>query len=80
MRPTLIFVRHTEFGDRAFPHAAELPPDFLPPEAINRLLDSGRLRECRERRSLHRLFSEFSGCQDTELLSDVERTAYALPP
>ena len=44
MRPTLIFVRHTDFGDRAFPHAAELPPNFLGQEVIDKLLDSGRLK------------------------------------
>ena len=79
MRPTLIFVRHTEFGDRAFPHAAELPPDFLPPEAINRLLDSGRLRECSGRRSLYRLFARFSGTNEKEELTAEELAAYSLP-
>jgi len=45
-------------------------------------IDQGRVREydSRDRRSLYRLFSRFSGCEETELLSDVERTAYALPP
>ena len=72
MRPCLVFVRHTEFGDRAFPHAAELPPDYLNQDAIDKLLDSGRLREYGERRSLYRLLHVFSGCKESQPLTDDE--------
>ena len=78
MRPCLVFVRHTEFGDRAFPHAAELPPDFLNQETIDKLLDSGRLKEYGERRSLYRLLHVFSGCSEREPLTDKEIRMFAL--
>jgi len=80
MRPTLVFVHHTDFGDRAFAHGSELPADFLPPQAIDRLLDSGRLREYSERRSLYRIFHLFSDCAETESLTPEELNAYTLPP
>jgi hypothetical protein len=73
-----VFVRHTDFGDRAFPHAAELPPHFLGDEAIDKLLDSGRLVEYRDRRSLYRLLHVFSGCSEREPLTDDESRMFAL--
>jgi len=79
VRPCLVFVRHTEFGDRAFPHGSELPPDFLGDEAIDKLLDSGRLVEYRERRSIYRLLHVFSGCSEREPLTDKEIRMFALP-
>ena len=78
MRPTLIFVRHTDFGDRAFPHAAELPPHFLGQEVIDKLLDSGRLKEYGERRSLYRLLHVFSGCTESEPLTDEEIALFSI--
>jgi len=79
VRPCLVFVRHTQFGDRAFPHAAELPPDFLNQETIDKLLDSGRLREYGERRSLYRLLHVFSRCSEREPLTDEEIRMFAVP-
>jgi hypothetical protein len=78
MRPTLIFVRHTDFGDRQFQHGDELPPRFLGDEAINKLLDSGRLVEYRERRSLYRLLHVFSGCTESEPLTDEEIALFSI--
>jgi hypothetical protein len=79
MTPTLIFVRHTDLGDRRFHHGEELPPGLLPPEVVDQWLDHGRLKEHPERRSLHRLFPCFSGCKEKEQLSDDELTSYGLP-
>jgi len=78
VRPCLVFVRHTEFGDRAFTHAAELPPGFLNQDTIDKLLDSGRLREYGERRSLYKLLHVFSGCKESEPLTEEEIEAYSL--
>jgi hypothetical protein len=79
MRPTLVFIRHCDLGDRAFTHGSELPPHFLSDETIDRMLDSGRLRECPERRSLFRLLHVFSGCAEREPLTQQESDEFALP-
>jgi hypothetical protein len=78
MRPTLVFVRHTDLGDRMFHHGDELPPDVLPSRVVDQFLDSGRLREVAERRSLFRLFHVFSGCKEREPLDEHELAAYGL--
>jgi len=80
MRPTLVFVRHTEIGDRQFHHGDELPPGLLPREVVDQWLDHGRLQEYRDRRSLYRLLPAFSGCNEAEPLTPEEINAYALPP
>ena len=79
---TLIAIHHLEIEGRVFHHAAEIMPSLISSATLAKLIDQGRVREydSRDRRSLYRLFSRFSGCEDTEFLSDVERTAYALPP
>ena len=79
MTPTLIFVRTTDIGDKRFTHGAELPPDLLPRKVIDQWLDSGRLKEYPDRRSLHRLFACFSGCKEKEQLDKAELDAYCLP-
>ena len=79
MRPTLVLVRHLEIGGRAFTHGSELPRDLLTEDEVGKLLDSGRLAEYPERRSLFRLFSVFSGAKEKEPLDRHELTAYALP-
>ena len=79
---TLVAMRHLEIEGRVFHHGAEIMPSLISRATLAKLIDQGRVREydSRDRRSLYRLFSRFSGCEETELLSDVERTAYALPP
>lgn len=78
MRPTLVFVHHSNFGDRVFRHGEELPPNFFKQDVIDRLLDSGRLHEHRERRSLYRLLHVFSGCKEREPLTEEEIESYSL--
>ena len=82
MKPTLVVIHHLRLGDRAFAHGEELEPDFLPPEAVDKLLDAGRLAACPSgyRRSLYRLFASFSRTKEHEQLSPEEMEAYALPP
>jgi hypothetical protein len=77
---TLVVIRHLQVGDRRFHHGDELPPDLLPLAAVNLHLDRKELVEydADERRSLYRLFSSFSGCSETERLSNQELAALAL--
>jgi hypothetical protein len=80
-RPTLVFIRHTQIGDRAFSHNSELPPDVLTQEQIDKLIDQGVLKEYdrRDRRSLYRLFPAFSGVKEKEQLDNDELDEFALP-
>jgi hypothetical protein len=80
MKPTLVFIRSFNLGDRLFRHGDELPPGVLGQDDIDKLLDSGRLAEHAERLSLYRLFPSFSGCSESERerLSDDELAACAL--
>jgi hypothetical protein len=71
--PTLIFVRHGQIGTRHFQHGDELPPNMLPREIIDHWLDERWLAEAADRRSLYRLFHHFSGCSESEQLSNEER-------
>jgi hypothetical protein len=77
---TLIVIRHLQIGDRQFHHGEELPCDLLPQEAIDLHLDRKELAEYSsdERRSLHRILHRFSGCSQTERLSNQELAACAL--
>jgi len=77
---TLVFVRHTEIGSHQFQHGAELPPDLLSPEIIDRWLDEGRLKayDSAERRSLYRLLPCFSGVKERETLAQNELASYAI--
>jgi len=79
---TLVAMHHLEIEGRVFHHGSEIMPGLIPIATLAKLIDQGGVREydSRDRRSLYRLFSRFSGCEETEVLSDVERTAYALPP
>jgi hypothetical protein len=79
---TLVAVHHLEIEGRVFHHGAEIMPSLISRATLAKLIDQGRVREydSRDRRSLYRLFSRFSGCDETEQLSDVDRAAYALPP
>jgi len=79
MRPTLIFLHHTDLGDRKFRFGEELPPGVLPATVVDQWLDSGRLKEYPERRSLYRVFAPFSGCKEREQLTEDELTSYSLP-
>jgi hypothetical protein len=76
--PTLVFIGPRQIGDRQFHHGDELPDGILSQEQIDRMLDQKLLAEVRERRSLHKLFSVFSGAKETEPL-DAELTGFALP-
>lgn len=77
---TLVCIRHLQVGDRHFAHGEELPPQLLPQEAIDLHLDRKELvaYDSDERRSLYRLFSQFSGCSETERLSNEENATLAL--
>jgi hypothetical protein len=80
MKPTLVVIRHLQVGSQQFGHGSELPPDLLPREAIDLHLDRKQLIEydSNERRSLYRLLHRFSGCSETERLSNEELAACAL--
>ena len=78
MRPMLVFIRHHEINGRLYRHSEELPPGVLDQETVHRLLDQRVLTECPERRSLYRLFSHFSGCAQTEALTQEELTDFTL--
>jgi hypothetical protein len=80
MRPTLVFIRHCQIGSRSFTHGSELQPDALSREQVDKLLDEGRLVEydSEQRRSLYRIFPQFSGCSERERLSNRELADCAL--
>ena len=78
MRPTLIAIHHLQIGAHAFTHGAEITPRLIDEKTLAKLLDQGRVRECPERRSLHRLFSVFSACDESEPL-DAELIEFTLP-
>jgi hypothetical protein len=78
MTATLIAIRHLEIDGHVFHHGAEVVPGLLAKEVVDKLLDQGVIREYRERRSLHRLFSVFSDCKDKEQLTKAELTEFAL--
>jgi hypothetical protein len=80
MRPTLVAISHLEIEGRLFHHSAEIIPGLLAKETANKLLDEKRLIECPGRRSLYRLFSKVSGCDETESLDTHEATELVLPP
>jgi hypothetical protein len=77
--PTLIFVRSYNLGDRLFRTGDELPPNVLEQSDIDKLIDQRRLAERKDRRSLFRLFSKFSGCAQREQLTQEELDTLALP-
>jgi len=76
---TLIAHGHHELGNEQFHHGDELPPSLISGELADWWIDHGWAREhdSSERRSLHRLFSAFSGTAETEPL-DAELAQYAL--
>jgi hypothetical protein len=65
---------------KRYAHGAEIPPGLLPAEAVDWMLDNRELTECdaSERRSLYRLFASFSGCTETESLTQKEIDELAL--
>jgi hypothetical protein len=79
MRPTLVAIRHLEIQGHVFHHGSEIMPDLLSKESVDKLIDQGALREYPERRSLFRIFSQFSGCKEREQLDKDELDAFALP-
>jgi hypothetical protein len=76
--PTLVFIGSRQVDDHQFHHGDEVPPDLLPQETIDQMLDQKVLAEIPQRRSLYRLFAPFSGCQEREPL-DAELIEFALP-
>jgi hypothetical protein len=76
--PTLVCIGPREINGVQFHHGDELPPGLLPQEQIDKLLDQKVLAEIPQRRSLHRIFSAFSGAKEREPL-DSELTEFALP-
>jgi len=81
MKPTLVAIHQLKIADRVFAHGEEIEPDLLPDERLDWHIDHRQIVEYdpRVRRSLYRLFSVFSGCQESEQLSQDERDAYCLP-
>jgi hypothetical protein len=81
MRPTLVAIRTLNFGDHVFHHGDEIIPDLFDEQTVNRLIDQKRVKEydTRDRRSLYRLFSPFSGCDQREQLTQEELDTLALP-
>jgi hypothetical protein len=65
---TLVFIRHTQVGNRQFLHGEELPPGLIPREVIDQWLDQGWLKEYSQaqRESLYRRFAIFSGVKEHE--------------
>jgi hypothetical protein len=78
MRPTLVTIGPREINGTLYCHGDELPPDLLPQETIDRMLDQKLLAEYPQRRSLYRLFSMFSGSAEREP-PDPELEEFALP-
>jgi hypothetical protein len=79
MRPTLVAIRHTEIQGHVFHHGSEIVPGLLSKESVDKLIDQGALREYPERRSLFRIFSQFSGAKESEQLDKDELVQFALP-
>lgn len=77
---TLVVVRHLQVGERQFKHGDELPPGLLPSEATDLHLDRKELVEydSADRRSLHRLFAPFFGCNEHEQLTKEEHQELCL--
>ena len=78
---TLIAIRHLEIDGRVIAHGTELKPGLLAKATVDKLLDQGSLKEydSADRRSLHRLFAPFSGCEEREQLTKDELTELSLP-
>jgi hypothetical protein len=77
---TLIAVHQLEIQGRIFHHGSEIMPGLIPAATLAKLIDQGRVREydSRDRHSLYRLFSKFSGCKESEPLTEEEIEAYSL--
>jgi hypothetical protein len=77
---TLVAMHHLEIEGRVFHHGSEIMPDLIAQETVAKLIDQGGVREydSRDRRSLYRLFSKFSGCRESEPLTGEEIEAYSL--
>jgi hypothetical protein len=78
---TLIAIRHLEIAGHVIAHGCEIAPGLLAQATINRLIDQGSVKEydSADRRSLHKLFSKFSGCAESEQLTKDELDTLALP-
>jgi hypothetical protein len=76
---TLVLNGHHELNGVTYHHGSEMPPDLLSGELRDWWLDHGWVREhdSSERRSLHRLFSHFSGSSESEPI-DSELKQFAL--
>jgi len=75
---TIIFIRHAQIGTQRFEFGQECPPNSLPREVIDRWLDSKRLAELEDRRSLYRLLHRFSGAAEQEQLTQQEKATLCL--
>ena len=78
---TLVAIRHLEIDGHVFSHGAEIVPGLLAKETVDRLIDEKRVKEYdnRDRRSLYRLFSCFSGVSEKEQLEKDELDTLTLP-
>ena len=79
MIPTLVSIHHHELNGRQFLHGDEIVPGLLTGELLDWWIDKRWCREMPERRSLHRLFHPFSGCEERQELTERELTSYTLP-
>jgi hypothetical protein len=69
---TIIALGNNQLGDRHFKHGEEIPPETLDGEVLEWWLDHKWCMESLDRRSLYRLFSAFSGCAESEELTEQE--------
>jgi hypothetical protein len=78
---TLIALRHLEIDGHVVAHGCEVQPGRLAQATIDRLIDQGSVREydSKDRRSLFRLFSKFSDCDEQEHLTEDELDSLGLP-
>lgn len=76
-----LVAQSTHLFARGFPHGAEVPPGLLSQAEIDRLVDERKLEELDSgvRRSIYRLFPEFSGVALDPAVLDSELARFALP-
>ena len=79
MIPTLVSIHHHELNGVQLIHGDEIVPGLLTGELLDWWIDKRWCREMPERRSLHRLFHPFSGCEERQELTERELTSYTLP-
>ncbi len=79
MTATLICISTQEIDGRRFEHGEQIPREAIKGDSLDSLLDNRRVIEVSERRSLYRLFGQFSGCAEKEELAEHEKAQLCLP-